>query len=318
VPDVPPVPDDVAALRAANARLRQVVEAKDIEISVLREQVEALAAQMAELRARLGQNPRNSSRPPSSEGLARPAPKSLRGRSGRKAGRPEGQPGATLELTARPGKVVPHEPGRCCGCGAGLSGAPVAGMQRRQVIDLPEVIAAVVTEHRVISRRCRCGAVTAGTAPAGVSAPVQYGPRLSAVCAYLWHGQFLSRARTCQAVADLFGVPVSPGAVAGMIRRVAGSLGACLEVIRSAVAAAGAAHFDETGFRVAGRLAWVHSASSGKFALITVHPKRGRAAMDAAGVLPAFGGIVLLTELREVFSLFRGRAGGCGGYGPAP
>lgn len=53
------------------------------------------------------------------------------------------------------------------------------------------------------------------------------------------------------------------------------------------------AHFDETGFRVAGTLAWVHSASAGKYALITVHPKRGREAMDAVGVLPAFGGIAV-------------------------
>jgi transposase len=47
----------------------------------------------------------------------------------------------------------------------------------------------------------------------------------------------------------------------------------------------------ELGFRVAGKLAWVHSASAGKFVLVTVHPKRGKEAMDAAGVLPAFTGI---------------------------
>ena len=52
-------------------------------------------------------------------------------------------------------------------------------------------------------------------------------------------------------------------------------------------------HFDETGFRVAGKLAWVHSASSGKYALVTVHPKRGTEGMDAAGVLPAFAGIAV-------------------------
>ena len=51
------------------------------------------------------------------------------------------------------------------------------------------------------------------------------------------------------------------------------------------------AHFDETGFRVAGKLAWVHSASAGKYVLVTVHAKRGRQGMDAAGVLPAFAGI---------------------------
>jgi transposase len=299
VPDVPPA-DDATALRAANARLREVVEAKDTENAVLRARLEAYQAQLEELRAevealraRLGQNPRNSSRPPSSEGLAKPSPRSLRGKSGRKPGRPKGQPGATLEMTGHPDTVMSHEPGRCCGCGGGLSGAEVARIERRQVIDLPEVIRATVTEHRIISRRCSCGAVTSGPAPEGVRAPVQYGPRVTAVCAYLWHGQFLSRDRTCQAVSELFGVPVSPGAVAGMVRRVAGSLGGCLDAIRTALTAADVVHFDETGFRVAGKLAWVHSASSGKFALITVHARRGRQAMDAAGVLPFFGGIAV-------------------------
>ncbi len=84
VPDVPPAPDEVPALRA---------------------QVAALAAEVADLRAgwartpcRLGKNPRNSSEPPSSDRLAKPAPRSLRRKSGRKPGRPPGQPGMTLEL----------------------------------------------------------------------------------------------------------------------------------------------------------------------------------------------------------------------------
>jgi transposase len=294
----------VAVLRAANARLRQVVEAKDTEIAALRvsyqaqldalrAQVAALAAEVADLRARLGQNSRNSSKPPSAEGLAKPAPKSLRRKSGRRPGRPKGQPGATLEMAGRPDEVVWHEPGRCAGCGAGLFGAAVTRTEKRQVVDLPERITALVTEHRIVSRCCGCGRVTAGEAPAGVAAPVQYGPRIVAVCAYLWHGQFLSRHRACEAMGELFGVPVSPGAVAGMVSRIAGKLGACLEAIGTELAAAPVAHFDETGFRVAGTLAWVHSASSGKFALITVHPRRGREAMDAAGVLPCFAGIAV-------------------------
>ena len=53
------------------------------------------------------------------------------------------------------------------------------------------------------------------------------------------------------------------------------------------------AHFDETGFRTAGKLAWVHSASAGKFALFTVHAKRGKDGMKAAGVLPHFAGIAV-------------------------
>lgn len=121
--------------------------------------------------------------------------------------------------------------------GAGLAGAPVIKVERRQVTDLPEDIRARVTEHQIVSRRCGCGTVTAGAAPAGVNAPVQYGPRVTAGCAYLWHGQFLSRRRTCEAMAELFSVPVSPGAVAGMVTRVAGALGAPLAAIRAAITA---------------------------------------------------------------------------------
>jgi hypothetical protein len=146
MPDVPLAPDEAAALHAANARLRQVIQAKDTEIAVLREQVEALTAQVAELRARLGNNSRNSSKPPSAEGLAKSAPRSLRKKTGRKPGRPKGQPGVTLELTDHPGEVVTHEPGSCAGCGNGLFGAEVTATERRQVIDLPEDIQAVVTE----------------------------------------------------------------------------------------------------------------------------------------------------------------------------
>ena len=69
-----------------------------------------------------------------------------------------------------------------------------------------------------------------------------------------------------------------------------GAIAPALDAVTGALAGAGVAHFDETGFRVAGKLAWVHSASSGKYARVTVHARRGREArqLDAAGVLPAF------------------------------
>jgi|GEM_PF-3894877 len=82
-----PALDGVTGLRAANARLRQVIQAKDTEISILRAQAETLRTEVAELRGRLAQNSRNSSRPPSSDGLGKPAPKSLRKKTGRKPGR---------------------------------------------------------------------------------------------------------------------------------------------------------------------------------------------------------------------------------------
>jgi transposase len=290
---VPVVPDSPAGaapdLRVVNARLRELLAERDAEVAALRELVAGLQAQVADLAARAGQNSKNSSKPPSSDGLAKPAPKSLRVKSGRKPGRPKGQPGATMQLSDRPDRVVEHEPACCSGCAAGLAGAPEEGVIRRQVTEVPEV-RAEVTEHRMIGRRCGCGAVTWAEAPDGVNAPVQYGPRAAAIGTYLWHGQFLSRDRACQAMADLFGCAPSPGSLASMTRRIAGAVAAAAEAVRGALAGAEVAHFDETGFRVAGKLAWVHSASSGKYVLVTVHEKRGKDAMDAAGVLPAFTG----------------------------
>ncbi len=273
-----------------NARLRELLAERDAEVAALRELVAGLQAQVADLAAKAGQNSKNSSKPPSSDGLAKPAPKSLRAKTGRKPGRPKGQPGATMQLSDAPDRVVRHEPACCSGCAAGLAGAPEAGAVRRQVTEVPAV-RAEVTEHRMIGRRCECGTVTWADAPDGVTAPVQYGPRATAVAAYLWHGQFLSRNRVGQAMADLFGCAPSPGTLASMTRKIADAVAPAVEAVRGALAGAGVAHFDETGFRVAGKLAWVHSASSGKYVLVTVHAKRGRDGMDAAGVLPAFAGI---------------------------
>ena len=63
-----------AGLRAANARLRELLAAKDAQIDALTGQLEELRAQVADLAAQARQNSKNSSRPPSSDGLGKPAP----------------------------------------------------------------------------------------------------------------------------------------------------------------------------------------------------------------------------------------------------
>jgi transposase len=297
---MPGVPDSGdGGLRSANTRLRELLAERDARIeeqaaenAVLREALAELQSQVADLAAQVKTNSRNSSKPPSSDGLAKPSPKSLRGKSGRKPGRPKGQPGATMELSENPDKKVRRRPAKCSCCGKSLKNAPVTAVERRQVIDIPPV-KAVTTEHQVLTVKCACGCETKAPAPDGVAAPVQYGPRIMGTGVYLWHGQFLSRDRACQALSDMLGCAPSPGALAAAARKTAGFLAPVLAAVARHLIAAEVVHFDETGFRTAGKLAWVHSASTGKYALFTVHAKRGKDGMKAAGVLPFFAGIAV-------------------------
>jgi transposase len=165
-------------------------------------------------------------------------------------------------------------------------------VERRQVFDLPDVTV-TVTEHQLVERECGCGHRTKGMAPEGAEAPVQYGPRIAAVIVYLYIGQFLSKQRTAQALAELSGIPLSSGTAAGITARAAGKLGGFLEHARGQIAASQVAGFDETGFRVEGRLHWVHCARTGQYTLLTVHQKRGTEAIEAMGVLPWFAGVAV-------------------------
>ena len=268
----------IAELRAANAEQARLIA--------------TLQARVAELERRLGRDSSNSSKPPSSDGLAK-ATRPARGGGGRRRpGKQPGTPGAHLAQVADPDEIVVHVSDRCGGCGGELAGALVAGVEIRQVFDLPPLGLRVI-EHRAQRRRCACGQVTSGTFPEQVRAPTQYGPGLRALGCYLLVYQHLPVDRAARLLADVVGAPVATGTLAALVAEGAAGLGDFAATVRHQLAAATVAHFDETGARVAGRLHWVHSASTASLTWQMVHPKRGREAMDAAGVLPAFGGVAV-------------------------
>ena len=285
-------PDEVLA--ALVASLRRELAGAEAALEQARAELAGARERIAELEARLKQNPRNSSRPPSSEGLAKPAPDNGRCASGAAAS-PAGRTGIRGRRWRRwPGRTGRSATSRAAAarCRAGLAGRPVTGVERRQVFDL-QPVRAEVTEHQLIERECGCGHRTKATAPGGAEAPVQYGPRIAAVIVYLYAGQFLSKERTALALAELFGIPMSSGTVAALTARAAGRLDGFLEHVRDQIAASDVAGFDETGFRVAGKLAWVHCARTGKYTLLMVHSRRGRQAIEAMGVLPRFAGVAI-------------------------
>jgi hypothetical protein len=106
------------------------------------EEFEALvkqqAARIADLEKRLGKNSRNSSKPPSSDGLGKPPrTTSLRENGKNKSGGQKGHKGETLKQAAHPDKTIRHALQLCPSCGPSLSNHPVLDIAKRQVFDIP-------------------------------------------------------------------------------------------------------------------------------------------------------------------------------------
>ncbi len=257
--------------------------------------IEELRAEVAELKRQAGRNSRNSSTPPSADGLAKPPPRSMRTRSGRKPGKQEGTVGFHLAQVAGPDERVRHFPVRCGSCAqrlrrAGRAGEPV----RRQVFDVPEMTV-TVTGHELHAVACQgCGTVTRARGPAWVSAPAVYGPGVTALAAYLSAQHHIPAGRVAEIFADACGIGVSAGWITGACRRVEAAVAPANAVIRDAIATAAVAHFDESVTRVAGRNHWMHTAATARLTAYHIDEHgRGTEAIKAFGILPRFTGVAV-------------------------
>jgi transposase len=262
-------------------------------IVAMQVQIDAMTARVRELEARLNKDSHNSSKPPSSDGLAKkpPKPRSLREQSGKPSGGQPGHAGRTLERVEDPDRMLVTGVGVCTVCNQSLHGAEIVGQQSRQVFDLPPV-RLQVTEHQALSCICpHCHSLSQGEFAAGVTQPVQYGPGVLGLCVYLNQYQLVPFARTEQLMTDLFGRSPCEGTLASALTHCHETLAPVDAAIKEAIVAAPVGRFDETGIRVDKRLQWLHVASTPELTWYARHPKRGREAIRDLDILPRFGGV---------------------------
>jgi len=274
--------EEIDQLHQSNTDLREGLQQAILAIEYLQERVKALEERHAK-------DSHNSSLPPSSDRFVRP-PKSVRQPSGKKAGGQKGHQGHHLLQVERPDAVLVHAVERCEACQHDLRESPAEQPERRQVIDLP-TIRVWVTEHRVEEKGCPvCSHRTRAAFPQGVSAPAQYGKGIEALAVYLVEGQAVPYARTSQLLQDLFGVHLSACSIARCVKTCHQQLAEVEIQIKAALLNAAVIHQDETGLRVGKAGQWVHDCSTDRLTHYAAHPKRGRAALKAIGMMEQFSG----------------------------
>ncbi len=258
----------------------------------LRERLEQLEEQQAK-------NSRNSSKPPSSDGLKKPnRPSSDKcqrerkrgGKNKREPGAQKGHKGSTLNPVKNPEHTEIHPTQTCQECGQSLQDQTAIDYESRQVFDIPP-IKIEVTEHRAEIKECpHCDAINKAEFPEDVNAPTQYGPCVKSIATYLKVYQLLPYKRSAEFFQDIFSLSLSEGTLVNIIQDCSKRLQPITEQIRQALMNESVGNFDESGCRVEGKRIWIHVASTPELTYYELHDKRGREAMDEIGILPAFEG----------------------------
>jgi transposase len=244
----------------------------------LREENACLKAENALLRSRLNSNSNNSNKPPSSDGYRKkPAlPKNKKGKQGGQTG----HKGRTLNQVDTPDKIITCKP-LSCSCGYTFTESETELSEKRQVFDLP-IPCLEVTEYQIHKSFCPvCGAVHKGSAPEGVNAPVQYGTKVKAYVVLL-NVHFKLPFKKIQVLfGDLFGYPINESSVYSASRQCYEKLASTEKIIKEKVISQDVVHADETGIRVAGKLHWLHTATSMLYTYLFVHGNRGGKALQS-------------------------------------
>ncbi len=180
----------------------------------------------------------------------------------------------------------------CEHCAEDLGEVPCRGHERRTSIDI--VFEKVLTHVDAEIKRCpHCRTQTRAPFPAAFSGPLQYGPGIKAYILNLLIAQMLSLKRVQQSLQTLVGLVISEATILKYVMQLHQALERWEQSAIERLLAMPTLHVDETSLRVERQNHWIHVCSSGDITLKFLHPRRGQEAMQAIGVIPRYGGVMI-------------------------
>jgi len=257
------------------------VEKSEKENKILRHENVLLKEEIAELRARIDSNSQNSNKPPSSDGYKKKTVKpALPNNKGGRQGGQNGHRGNTLQQVQVPDKIITCCPDVCI-CGHEFKKEKLTLAEKRQVFDLPQP-KLDITEYQIFKASCPCcGQEQKGVAPEGVNAPAQYGNNVKAFAVLLNVHYKLPYKKIQLLFSDLFGYPINESTISSAGERCYDKLEESENIIKSKIIGNNVVHADETGLRTAGKLNWLHTATTLLHTYLFIHEKRGAGAIQS-------------------------------------
>jgi len=187
-------------------------------------------------------------------------------------------------------EIIPVD--ACETCGEDLTDLPSEGHERRTRIDI--VFEKVVSHVDAEIKRCpRCQAQTKGAFPQELSGPLQYGSGIKAYMLNLLLAQMLSLKRVQQSIHTLIDLLISEATILKYVMQLHQALAAWEQAAIEQILSQPTLHVDETSLRVERKNHWIHVYSAGEITLKFLHPKRGRAAIEAIHIIPRYGGTIV-------------------------
>lgn len=271
-------------LHRENEELRRKVAEREKQIAEREKQIADAEKQIADLERQLRlrkRNSTNSSKPPSSDGLA--GEQRARGRkhkSKRKPGGQLGHPGHHRPLvpTAEVSATEVVLPQHCRHCGRKLPQKPsqmtIEGEPRRhQVTEVPPV-KAHITEYQFPNVVCGdCGKTTRAPLPEEIAG--HFGPQLTALIAYWTVVCRLPRRLVEAMLADVLGIEISLGSTQKAWEEVSQAVAQPVQQLQEQLPRQAVLNVDETGWRTNGDKRWIWALVAHQFVFYVVASTRG-------------------------------------------